>query len=85
MSLSVNSLQSEPATQRALDGSTVAGTILVSVAALAVVSYLIFDWLKSRRETRKFELKRQRARESWKHELEDLRSKQQPPPPGAAP
>ena len=73
-------LASAETTRRSLGGDILGALIVVGAIALAFVSYLFIDWLKTRREARRFALKRQRAREAWQQELKDLGHSEPPPP-----
>ena len=51
-----------------LDGDILTVLFLLGAIVLLVVGYLVFDWLKARREVRRLTRKRQMAREAWEQE-----------------
>ncbi|MGA1235479.1 MAG: hypothetical protein ACO34E_01305 [Limisphaerales bacterium] len=57
-----------------LSSDTLGALVIVGVIASVFIGYLVYEWLKQRQASRKLNLQRQKARESWQQELQELKT-----------
>jgi uncharacterized membrane protein YciS (DUF1049 family) len=56
-----------------LSSDTLGALIIIGVIAAVFITYLVYEWLKQRQATRKLNRQREKAREAWQQELQELK------------